>query len=248
MVYRFLAVTLLLLLQYQSSAQYADYSGAGPETDYTTKPTYRPKAKKSSGGMVLSVVVGFAGSVLGGWTQSRKLAKKFAKEKKELMQYIQMQEDVYKRRDQDWQTEYQKLYKAYEALENETLERDYEEFKAPDTNNDEMISRAEFAVYVKKYLSSFPELTEKDFPKFEEFDLNGDGMVSFQEWQKFLKLQKQQEKAKQLHQSAHHDHTGTQKQNTQQNTAYADLLDAMYNQAGNSDSFNSLNQKVGRRG
>ena len=244
--YKFLFVTLLLMLQY-ISAQYVDYGGdgGGPETDYTTKPAYRPKAKKSSGGMVLSVIVGFVGSALGGWTQSRKLTKKFAKEKKELMQYIQMQEDVYKRRDHDWQTEYQKLYKAYEALENETLERDYEEFKAPDTNNDEMISRAEFAVYVKKYLSSFPELTEKDFPKFEEFDLNGDGMVSFQEWQKFLKLQKQQEKAKQLHQSAHHDHTGSQKQ---QNTQYADLLEAMYNQAGSSDSFNSLNQKVGRRG
>ena len=58
-------------------------------------------------------------------------------------------------------------------MEKETIERDYEEFKAPDTNNDDMISRSEFNTYVRKYLSSFPELSEKDFPKFEEFDLDG---------------------------------------------------------------------------
>merc|ERR1711991_1246689 len=87
------------------------------------------------------------------------------------------------------------LYKAYEEMEKETVERDYEEFKAPDTNNDDMISRAEFNIYVKKYLSSFPELSERDFPRFEEFDLDGDGIVSFEEWQQFLYLQKQKEAA-----------------------------------------------------
>ena len=48
-------------------------------------------------------------------------------------------------------------------MEKETVERDYEEFKAPDTNNDDMISRAEFNIYVKKYLSSFPELSSATF-------------------------------------------------------------------------------------
>ena len=85
-------------------------------------------------------------------------------------------EEIYKQRETQWQTEYNKLYKAYEKLEKETLDRDYEEFKAPDTNNDDMISRAEFNTYVKKYLSSFPELSERDFPRFEEFDLDGDGI------------------------------------------------------------------------
>jgi hypothetical protein len=37
-----------------------------------------------------------------------------------------MQEDVYKQRDAQWTAEYQKLYTAYEKLETETLERDYE--------------------------------------------------------------------------------------------------------------------------
>ena len=54
-----------------------------------------------------------------------------------------MQDEVYKQRDAAWQKEYTKLYTAYEKLQTETLERDYEEFKAPDTNNDDMISRAE---------------------------------------------------------------------------------------------------------
>ena len=90
-------------------------------------------------------------------------------------------DEVYKQREQQWQTEYQKLYKAYENLETDTIKRDYEEFKAPDTDGDDQVSREEFAIYVRKYLSSFPELSEKDFPKFDEFDLNGDGIVSFAE-------------------------------------------------------------------
>ena len=108
---------------------------------------------------------------------------------------MQMQEELYKQRDVQWQKEYQKLYAAYEELNKETIERDYEEFKAPDTNNDDMITRSEFNIYVKKYLSSFPELSERDFPRFEEFDLDGDGVVSFEEWQQFLYLQKQKEAA-----------------------------------------------------
>ena len=101
-----------------------------------------------------------------------------------------MQEEVYRQRDEQWQKEYQKLYVTYEQMEADTLERDYEEFKAPDTDGDDMISREEFAVYVRKYLSSFPELSEKDFPVFDEFDLSHDGKVTFDEWQKFLQLQK----------------------------------------------------------
>ncbi len=42
-----------------------------------------------------------------------------------------------------WQSEYVKLYNAYVELEREIQERDYEEFKAPDVNNDEKISRKE---------------------------------------------------------------------------------------------------------
>ena len=125
-----------------------------------------------SGHLIVGAAGGIVGTLFGGYMQGKKLKKKYDKEKKDLIQYIQLQEEIYKQREQQWQSEYQKLYKAYDSLEKETLERDYEEFKAPDTNNDDMISRAEFNTYVRKYLSSFPELSEKDFPKFEEFDLD----------------------------------------------------------------------------
>ena len=167
----------------------------GALAQYDQGRGYNKKQKQSSGGLMRGIVSGLLGSFVGGIMQSRKVSKKNKKDKEELLNYIKMQEEIYKERDQQWQTEYQKLYSAYEKLENETLERDYEEFKAPDTNNDEMISRQEFAIYVQKYLSSFPELTEADFPKFDDFDLNHDGMVTFDEWQKYLQMQKQKEAA-----------------------------------------------------
>lgn len=164
---------------------------------------------------------------------SSRLKRSHEKEKKELVQYLSLQEEIYKQREKQWQTEYKKLFKAYEDLEKETVERDYEEFKAPDTNNDDMISQKEFNVYVHKYLSSFPELSEKDFPKFEEFDLDGDGIVSFDEWQNFLYLQKQQEAQK-----------ADKAKNKDNNQAYNNLLDALYEQSHSSDSFNSLNKQI----
>ena len=168
------------------------------------------------------MVAGLAGHAIG---QSRSSSKS-TKEKKDLLQYIQLQDEIYKARERQWTQEYKKLYSAYEELEKETVERDYEEFKAPDTNNDDKISRSEFNVYVKKYLSSFPELSEKDFPKFDEFDLNGDGIVSFEEWQKFLYQQKLQEAKK------------GKGATSSTSTAYADLLNALYEQTNKADSFN----------
>lgn len=186
----------------------------------------------------MSVGTFFAGCMVGRWTSNRGAKKKWEKEKKELTHYMQLQEEIYRQREKQWQAEYQKLYKAYEEMEKETVERDYEEFKAPDTNNDDMISRAEFNIYVKKYLSSFPELSERDFPRFEEFDLDGDGIVSFEEWQQFLYLQKQKEAA------------AAAKGQQQQKGQYQDLLNSMYEQSASSNSFNSLNEHIqgGHRG
>lgn len=197
---------------------------------------YNPRGSRGrsrggdGGGQMQAGVLGLvAGTFVGGWLQSRRGKKKFEKEKKDLVQYIKLQEEVYKTRESQWQAEYQKLYKVYDELEKETLERDYEEFKAPDTNNDDMISRAEFNTYVRKYLSSFPELSERDFPKFEEFDLDGDGIVSFEEWQNFLYQQKLLE---------------AQKGNSGKSDSQANLLDQMYKQASSSDSFNSLQKNI----
>jgi len=164
---------------------------------------------------------------------NRKLKKKWNKEKKDILQYVNAQDEIYRNRDQQWQAEYQKLYKAYQQLETETLERDYEEFKAPDANGDDMITRAEFNTYVRKYLSSFPELSEKDFPKFDEFDLDGDGIVSFEEWQRFLQQQKLQEA----------QGKGTKKDGSK----YGDLLTQLYDDSSQADGFSSLQSRRGTR-
>jgi hypothetical protein len=91
-------------------------------------------------------VSGVLGSVVGGWMTSRRMKKRNDKEKKDLLQYMHLQEEIYRQREAQWQAEYSKLYKAYEELEKDTVDRDYEEFKAPDTNNDDMISRSEVCV------------------------------------------------------------------------------------------------------
>jgi Ca2+-binding EF-hand superfamily protein len=220
MNWRLLSVFALMWLVEYVRAQYDNNRG------YTKK--------KGGGGSLTGILAGIVGSFIGGWRQARKLGKKYKLEKDELLNYIKMQEDIYKQRDNQWQSEYQKLYKAYETLENETLERDYEEFKAPDTNNDEMISRQEFAIYVKKYLSSFPELTEADFPKFDDFDLNHDGMVTFDEWQRYLQMQKQKEAAE--------AEQGKQRKN---NDAYSELLEALGGQFGSQQQRKRGQARVG---
>jgi len=91
--------------------------------------------------------------------------------------------------------------------ELEALQRDYEEFKQPDIDGDERISRAEFNMYIKNYLANYPGLSEKDYPKFEDFDHDGDGFVSFQEYSQQMALQAQQAEADQLY----GDGSGSQK-------------------------------------
>lgn len=183
--------------------------------------------------MIGGVAIGaLFGGIVGTWVTSRNARVKHDKQMREQLQFTQLQDEIYRQREKQWQQEYQKLYKAYEELEKETVERDYEEFKAPDTDNDDMISRKEFNIYVQKYLSSFPELSEKDFPKFDEFDLDGDGLVSFDEWQQFLFQQKQMEAKK----------NKADKQGG--NSAYNDLLNALYEQTSHSDGFNSLQKQI----
>lgn len=172
------------------------------------------------------------GGILGAWLGVKYCNKKRDKEMQSVRSLLQLQEDMFTNREKQWQSEYQNLFKAYGQLEKETFERDYEEFKAPDTDGDDMISRQEFNSYVKKYLASFPELSEKDFPKFDDFDLNADGMVSFEEWQKFLHQQKQQETKK------------TKEDGKGQDNIYSKLLESLYEQTSKSDGFNSLQKNT----
>ena len=193
--------------------------------------------------MYLAGVAGaLVGGIFGGWIQSKKLAKSYDKKRREMLQYVELQDEIQKQQLLYWQKNYKKLYAAYEELQKESVERDYEEFKAPDTDGDDMISKAEFDTYVRKYLSSFPELSEKDFPKFEEFDLNHDGIVSFDEWQEFLAQQKIKEAEKKAKEGSGGKDSG-----------YNDLLDSLYEQSYKADGFSSLqkniqsNQKGGAR-
>jgi len=204
--------------------EYAEYArGAG-----------RGRAKKQGGGgLLVAAITGVAGSFVGGWLQQGRMKKRHEKEKKDLLKYIQNVDDVYKQRESQWQAEYSKLYKAYESLESETAKRDYEEFKAPDLDGDDNVSREEFATYVRKYLASFPELSEKDFPQFDAIDINGDGKVSFAEWQQYLKEQKLREATGKGKSSGGED-----------NAAYSELLKALYEQTYTSKNFDSLSEKI----
>ncbi|CAM9878995.1 unnamed protein product [Scytosiphon promiscuus] len=68
---------------------------------------------------------------------------------------------------------------------------EYEEFRQPDVNGDNVISKTEFNQYIRKYLALYPDTAPQDIPMFEEFDLNHDGMVTFDEWQMYLDKHRQ---------------------------------------------------------
>jgi hypothetical protein len=134
---------------------------------------------------------------------SKKLKRKHQAEQKKL--YSQYYNDVYKLSEQNSQLQQQiedlkDLVRSTEAkAELEALQRDYDEFKQPDLDGDDRISRAEFNMYVKNYLSNYPGLSEKDYPKFDDFDHDGDGYVSFQEYSQQMALQAQQAELEQLY-------------------------------------------------
>ena len=103
------------------------------------------------------VVTGAASWLLGGKFQSGRIAKKLKRkhqsEQKQL--YSQYYNDVYKLSEQNQQLQQQveelkELLSTTEAAhELEALQRDYDEFKQPDIDGDDRISKAEFNMYVK---------------------------------------------------------------------------------------------------
>ena len=153
------------------------------------------------------VVTGAASWLLGGKFQSGRIAKKLKRkhqsEQKQL--YSQYYNDVYKLSEQNQQLQQQveelkELLSTTEAAhELEALQRDYDEFKQPDIDGDDRISKAEFNMYVKNYLSNYPGLSEKDYPKFEDFDHDGDGFVNFQEYSQQMALQAQQAELEEMY-------------------------------------------------
>jgi hypothetical protein len=81
--------------------------------------------------------------------------------------------------------------------EMEAVQRDYEEFKQPDLDGDDRISRTEFDMYVRNYLANYPGMDVADYPKFADFDHDGDGYVSFKEYASQMAIQTQEAERKQ---------------------------------------------------
>lgn len=134
---------------------------------------------------------------------NKKLKRKHISEQKKV--YSQYYNDVYKLNEQNAKLqqkaeELENLLRTTEAkVELEALQRDYDEFKQPDLDGDDRISRAEFNMYVKNYLSNYPGLSESDYPKFDDFDHDGDGYVSFQEYSQQMALQSEQAELEELY-------------------------------------------------
>jgi len=206
-----------------SSAQdyepnYEDYADSYENQDnlYANYAMKQQEKGLSGGGsgIVKMAIVGGLGWVTGAKVHSNKasknLKKKHMKEAKTL--YSQYYNDVYKLQEQNSELALavQKLQgilqKAESERETDAMQRDYDEFKQPDVDGDDRISRAEFAMYVKNYLSNYPGLTERDYPKFEEFDHDGDGYVSFSEYSQQMAAQakKAENDAKRAAQSGSH--------------------------------------------
>ncbi|CAB1110459.1 unnamed protein product [Ectocarpus sp. CCAP 1310/34] len=109
------------------------------------------------------------------------------------------------------------------SIQQDNME--YEEFKQPDTDGDNVISKTEFYQYIRKYLSLYPDTAEMDIPLFEDFDLNSDGVVSFDEWQMYLDRHQQQDPY-----------------------AENDLMRGMYDSSAGSQNFNTLAQNLRTQG
>ena len=176
-------------------------------------------------GMAVSGLVGF---VAGNFSPLRgKKSKQSQKELERLYQILSAKNvEIQKLKTMVYEYEYrnQELKQALYESEQESLKRDYEEFKQPDANGDDVISRAEFATYIHNYMKvrgklvlalvgisafcsfmlnllivfcchqAYPHIPKEEYPTFEDFDMNRDGLVTFQEWQEYLYQQQLAEK------------------------------------------------------
>lgn len=214
---------------YQQDNLYADYAMRQQE-----------KAVGGGGGFLKTALIGGVSWFLGGKFHSNRasksLKKKFLKESKSL--YSQYYNDVYKLQEQNAELAYvieqlqTTLQKVEEEREMEAIQRDYDEFKQPDLDGDDRISRAEFNMYVKNYLSNYPGLSERDYPRFEDFDHDKDGYVSFQEYTQQMALQAKK---------AEQEKMNAQTQAAAQKAGYkANALKGLSGDAIKSDSFNDL--------
>ena len=90
--------------------------------------------------MATGAVAGVVGCFVGYLWSSKSIRKKA---EQDFLKLTSVQDAQYLKKELQWQQEYLKLYELFSDLEKELVERDYEEFKAPDVNNDERITRDE---------------------------------------------------------------------------------------------------------
>ncbi|KAL7440957.1 hypothetical protein ACHAXH_005999 [Discostella pseudostelligera] len=190
-----------------------------------------------------SVASYFLGAKIHSGRVAKKLKKKHQQDQKTL--YTQYYNDVYKLEEQKAEQKamidqlQRSLVQEKEDHEMENLQREYDEFKQPDVDGDDQISRTEFNMYVKNYLSNYPGLTEKDYPKFEDFDHDKDGYVSFQEYAQQMAVQAQQAELDQYY-------AQSQGQSGQKEAQKANALYDLYGSARGSDGFDDLYAQIRR--
>jgi len=229
----------------QNYQEYADgYEQDNLYADYAMKQEQKERGGGGGGGMGKIFLCGGLGWFLGANVHSKRatkaLKKKHMKETKTL--YSQYYNDVYKLQEQNAELAYavenlqKELQRVEQDREMEKIQRDYDEFKQPDVDGDDRISRAEFNMYVKNYLSNYPGLAEKDYPRFEDFDHDKDGFVSFQEYAQQMAVQVKQAEAEQKR--AAQTNSGTQSAN-----AKANALKGLSGQTKRVDNFNDLYAK-----
>mmetsp|Transcript_19758 Transcript_19758/g.29957 ORF Transcript_19758/g.29957 Transcript_19758/m.29957 type:complete len:225 (-) Transcript_19758:204-878(-) len=199
-------VVLSLAQQYQEDYpgyhRYADGSQGSDNLYHNYAQHQDRKYGNNDGGLGWPTIIM---SIGGTWlasgyfhgSRAKRSLKERHKEEQEAL-HIQHYKDVYKFMETNQELLHQvdsltnEVLDAKDKAANDEIERDYEEFQQPDIDGDDRISRAEFGLYVKNYLSNYPGLQEKDYPKFEDFDHDGDGYVGFQEYAHQMALQVKQ--------------------------------------------------------
>ena len=213
-------------------------------TPFICNTNATPQQTKSGGpGLGKMLLVGGLGWIAGGKVHSSRasktMKKKHMKEQKTL--YSQYYNDVYKLQEQNAELAYAveqlqaSLQKVEEDRKMDARQRDYEEFKQPDIDGDDRISRAEFNMYVKNYLSNYPGLAEKDYPRFEDFDHDKDGYVSFKEYAQQMALQVKQAEAEQKRAQQSGSGSAAQKAGLK-----ASAVKSLLGEAKHSDNFDDL--------
>ncbi|EWM27553.1 EF-Hand 1, calcium-binding site [Nannochloropsis gaditana] len=214
-IHKFFLVSILFLVQTavgQQQQQLHRYPGpGGPPRRRPPGPNAIELGKENKRATYTAIAGGvLAGYWLSGWnyrSKNKKMKQKYerdlAHQEKRVEDAIrsvrQQYEDVLERK----QEEYVEKYKHLQYIENAmgeagipvdlsmvspsaSLQQDYAEFKQPDLNGDDKITRREFDQYMRQYLAANPEYSKYDYPSFDEFDKDGDNAITFAEWQQYI--------------------------------------------------------------